>query len=26
LRPDGYGWRFVEAGGTVRDAGSQACH
>jgi hypothetical protein len=26
LRPDGYDWRFVDAAGTVRDAGSQPCH
>jgi hypothetical protein len=26
LRADRYDWRFVDAGGTVRDAGSQPCH
>jgi acid phosphatase type 7 len=26
LRPDGYDWRFVDAAGTIRDAGSEPCH
>ena len=26
LRPDGYDWEFVPAGGTFSDAGSGRCH